>query len=96
MPRITVADTYVGDDPGYEFLNPKPNSYVSLHFHGSTLPTTLEIRHRHSDTAFSNGVISALPTTITIGPISVPMALYVNGGSPDFSVDVMSSYDLTN
>lgn len=89
MPDITAAGTFTGNDIGFEFLKSNKISRGLL-FSGSTLPTTLEVGMLNDVgvfVAFTNGTITALPTSLIVD--SVPeggVVIEVTGGSPDFNL----------
>lgn len=66
-----------------------------LGFSGSTLPTTLEVGFINSAgtfQAFTGGAITALPSTFNVERVpGQGLALNVDGGSPDFSIDLVGN-----
>ena len=89
MPEITVAGTYKGDTIGFSFLK-NNNKAIGLSFSGATLPTTLEVGFLNDAATFvpfTNGTITALPTSLIID--SVPedgIVVVATGGSPSFNL----------
>lgn len=88
MPDITTTGTISASDEGYGFLKTRRND-MTLLFAGTTLPTTLELQYKDDEGSwhtFEGGTITALPTSIVVGPGNVEMQLVVTGGSPNFNL----------
>ena len=88
MPDITSAGTYTKDNDGFEFLAGINQQRVLL-FAGATLPTTLEVKYSDDqgvDRVLEDGTITALPTSIVIGPVKRALKIVATGGSPDLNV----------
>jgi len=87
---VTINTTGTKDKADISFLKYK-NGKQGLSFSGSALPTTLEvgfINTKGTFVAFTDGAVTALPTSFVVNTIPPQgLALNVTGGSPNFDVD---------